>query len=210
MAKRLYDIFFASIGLLLLSPLFVVIAAVVKLADGGPIFFLQRRVGFQGRLFSIWKFRTMRVDAEKMGLSVTKDGDPRITPLGRWLRRTKLDELPQLWNVLKGEMSLVGPRPEVPKYVVCYTPEQMRVLDLKPGITDLATLVFRDEEALLKNAPDVESFYLNHCVPKKIELNLRHAQQANLWEDTKIILRTIFHRTAGERCDLFAAETVAR
>jgi lipopolysaccharide/colanic/teichoic acid biosynthesis glycosyltransferase len=191
-SKRWYDIFFAFTGLLLLSPLFSLIALFVKLSDGGPVFFLQRRIGLGGKPFWIWKFRTMVVNAEKLGASLTRDRDPRITPSGRFLRKTKLDELPQLWNVLKGEMSLVGPRPEVPKYVERFTRSQRDVLQLKPGITDLATLAFRDEEELLESARDVEAFYLNFCLPKKIELNLQYARQASCWEDTKIILQTLF------------------
>jgi lipopolysaccharide/colanic/teichoic acid biosynthesis glycosyltransferase len=189
--KRFYDLLFASIGLVLLSPILVLIAVVVKLSDGGPVFFCQQRVGLRGETFRIWKFRTMIVDAERSGLSVTKDGDARITRAGRILRKVKLDELPQLWNVFKGEMSFVGPRPEVPKYVERYTSEQRQVLSLKPGITDLATLEFRNEEELLKSAEDVELFYLSYCVPRKIELNLRYARTANLWQDSKIILQTL-------------------
>src|SRR5262245_5331247 len=121
----------------MLSPLLLAAALGVKLGDGGPVLFRQARVGRHGRPFQILKFRTMIVDAERAGLSITAAGDPRVTPVGRWLRRTKLDELPQLFNVLWGEMSFVGPRPEVPKYVACYTPEQRRVLELQPGITDV-------------------------------------------------------------------------
>lgn len=189
--KRFYDLFFSITGLLLLSPILLLIGALVKAHDRGPVFFRQRRIGFRGEPFYIWKFRTMIVDAEKSGLSVTKDGDERITPIGRVLRKLKLDELPQLINVAKGEMSLVGPRPEVPQYVARYNEAQKKVLELKPGITDLATLAFRNEETLLKSADDLENFYINFCVPKKIELNLRYAERANLWQDTKIILRTL-------------------
>jgi lipopolysaccharide/colanic/teichoic acid biosynthesis glycosyltransferase len=192
--KRFYDLFFSSLGLVLLSPLLVLIGVAVKFSDGGPVFFRQPRVGFRGEIFHIWKFRTMIVNAERIGLSVTRNGDPRITMIGRFLRKTKVDELPQLWNVFKGEMSLVGPRPEVPKYVDRYTPEQRKVLALKPGITDLATLEFRNEEELLKSVEDVESFYLAYCVPRKIELNLQYARKANLWRDSKIILQTLLPR----------------
>ncbi len=190
--KRSFDLFFATVGLLFLSPVFGLLAVAVKLSDGGPVFFVQQRVGQGGRLFGILKFRSMVVNAEKLGLSVTKDGDPRITRIGRFLRKTKLDELPQLWNVLRGEMSFVGPRPEVPRYVALYTAEQRQVLALKPGITDLATLEFRNEEELLRTAGDTEKFYLEYCVPRKIALNLAYAQQANLWRDVKIILKTLF------------------
>lgn len=189
--KRFYDLLFAGAGLLFLSPVFLLVSVGVKLSDGGPVFYRQQRVGQGGRLFWIWKFRSMVVNAERLGIAVTRDGDPRITRLGRILRKTKLDELPQLWNVLVGDMSLVGPRPEVPKYVERYTPSQRIILELKPGITDLATLRFRNEEELLRGAEDTERFYLEHCVPRKIELNLDYARRAGLWSDTVIILRTL-------------------
>lgn len=190
-AKRLYDLFFSCAGLLVLSPVFLVIAGLIKLADGGPIFFRQIRVGLGGRSFKIYKFRTMVPGAEQVGPSITKQGDARITRIGQLLRRTKLDELPQLWNVLQGEMSLVGPRPEVPRYVEGYTPEQREILRYKPGITDLATLRFRDEEALLANTGSPEAFYLQHCIPRKIKLNQEYAARANLLSDTWIIVRTL-------------------
>jgi lipopolysaccharide/colanic/teichoic acid biosynthesis glycosyltransferase len=190
--KRSFDICFSALGLLVLAPLGLLVAIAIKATDHGPIFYSQTRVGHLGSSFRIWKFRTMVVNADKLGLSVTKDGDPRITHIGRLLRKTKLDELPQLWNVLKGDMSFVGPRPEVPRYVACYTAAQKQVLDLKPGITDLATLEFRNEEDLLRTVDDTETFYIQHCIPRKIALNLAYAQGANLWEDTKIILRTLF------------------
>ena len=191
LAKRTYDVILAALGLLVLSPFLLLIALLMKLIDRGPILFLQRRVGQHGRPFWIWKFRTMVMGAEKHGPSVTKAGDQRVTTIGRILRKTKLDELPQLWNVLRGEMSFVGPRPEVPRYVAQYTTEQREVLNLKPGITDLATLEFRHEEDLLRNVPDTEKFYVEHCLPKKIELNLKYNRQANLWHDTQIIVRSL-------------------
>jgi lipopolysaccharide/colanic/teichoic acid biosynthesis glycosyltransferase len=201
--KRSHDIVFAALGLLILSPFLLVIALAVKLSDAGPVFFLQQRVGRYGRSFWIWKFRTMVVGAEKRGPSVTKAGDQRVTNLGRILRETKLDELPQLWNVLRGEMSFVGPRPEVPRYVARYTAQQREVLNLTPGITDLATLQFRHEEELLRNVPDAEKFYIECCLPKKIELNLEYNRNANLWQDTQIILRSVFpfgsHRVAPHK-----------
>jgi lipopolysaccharide/colanic/teichoic acid biosynthesis glycosyltransferase len=190
-AKRLYDVFFSSAGLVLLSPLFVLIAALIKIADGGAVFYRQVRVGLWGQPFRICKFRTMISTAEQAGPAVTKNGDARITWIGRMLRKTKLDELPQLWNVLKGEMSLVGPRPEVPRYVERYTPEQREILRCKPGITDLASLYFRDEEALLGHASNVEEFYVQHCVPRKLKLNQEYAARANLLSDTWIILQTV-------------------
>ena len=196
-AKRLYDVVFSFIGLLVLSPLFVLVAALIKLSDGGKAFYRQTRVGLHGRPFRIWKFRTMITAAEQAGPAITQEGDSRITRIGRVLRKTKLDEFPQLWNVLKGEMSLVGPRPEVPRYVERYTPEQREILRLKPGITDLASLCFRDEEALLGHATDVEEFYVQHCIPRKLKLNQEYAARASLLSDTWIILQTLCPYWAG-------------
>jgi lipopolysaccharide/colanic/teichoic acid biosynthesis glycosyltransferase len=190
-AKRLYDIVFSFGGLVVLSPLFLLIAVLIKAADDGEVFYRQLRIGFLGRPFRICKFRTMVAAAEQAGPCVTKAGDARITWIGRILRKTKLDELPQLWNVLKGEMSLVGPRPEVPRYVEHYTPEQREILRCRPGITDLASLYFRDEEALLGNAANLEEFYFQHCIPRKLRLNQEYAARANLLSDTWIIIQTL-------------------
>jgi len=190
-AKRLYDFIFSFCGLILLSPLLLVISALVKLADGGPVLYRQVRVGQGGRSFRIFKFRTMVANADQAGPLLTREGDARITRIGATLRRTKLDELPQLWNVLKGEMSLVGPRPEVPCYVRQYTPEQREILRCKPGITDLASLCFREEQALLGNTAGLETFYVQHCIPQKLRLNWEYAARANLLTDTWIILRTL-------------------
>jgi lipopolysaccharide/colanic/teichoic acid biosynthesis glycosyltransferase len=150
MAKCAFDLFFSVAGLLVLSPLLLLLAIAVKLSSRGPVLFRHRRIGQGGRPFDIVKFRSMVVNAENVGRSITPEGDPRITRMGRALRKAKLDELPQLWNVLVGDMSFVGPRPEVPRYVEKYTAEQRRVLALKPGITDLATLEFRNEEEMLR------------------------------------------------------------
>ncbi len=188
--KRLYDLVLAGLGLLILSPLLLFISLLIRFVDG-PIFFRQERVGQHGEVFRIWKFRTMVVDAERLGLSITARGDPRVTRLGKLLRKWKVDELPQLWNVLRGEMSFVGPRPEVPQYVGKYTEAQRRVLSLKPGITDIASLEFREEEALLSSSPDPERLYIDYCIRRKIELNLAYAAQANLWKDTQVILWTL-------------------
>src|SRR5438552_4692290 len=178
-AKRLFDIVGAALGLLILSPLALAIGCLIKLSDRGPIFYGQDRVGQFGKRFRIWKFRSMVVNADKLGPPLTQEEDRRITAIGRFLRRTKLDELPQLWNVLVGEISFVGPRPEVPRYVDQYTPEQREVLRLKPGITDMASMLFSNEQELLKGASDLEGFYLRHCLPKKIELNRQYAARAN-------------------------------
>jgi len=189
--KRVFDAFFSAAGLVLLSPLFLFIALAIKLADRGPVFYRQVRIGQYRIPFRIWKFRTMVPEADQCGLPVTGEGDKRVTRIGRILRRSKLDELPQLLNVLKGEMSLVGPRPEVARYVACYTPEQQEILQSKPGVTDLATLCFRDEEALLQSSSDTELFYIQHCLPRKLKLNQEYALKANLLTDTWIILRTV-------------------
>lgn len=181
--------------MLLTSPLLVVAFVAIKLDDAGPLFFRQTRVGREGRPFQILKLRTMRQGTA--GPSVTASGDPRVTRVGRWLRRTKLDELPQLWNVLVGEMSMVGPRPEVPRYVEQYTPAQREVLRLRPGITDEASIEFRNEEQLLAAAPEPEKFYIEHCVPRKIAINLAYAREASVARDFRVILRTVavlFHR----------------
>ena len=199
-AKRLCDLGFSLGGLVVLSPLLLLAAALIKLVDGGDIFFRQIRIGFQGRPFWMWKFRTMVAAAEQAGPAITRDGDARVTRIGRILRKTKLDELPQLWNVLKGDMSLVGPRPEVPRYVRRYTPEQREILRYKPGITDLASLCFRDEEALLRNADSVEEFYVQQCIPRKLRLNREYARRANLLSDVWIILQTLCPYWAGVLC----------
>src|ERR1017187_3241538 len=174
-SKRAFDIVCASIGLLVLAPVGLLIALWIKLSDHGPVFFRQTRIGQFGKPFRVWKFRSMAADADTSGEPLTKDEDPRITPVGRFLRKTKLNELPQLWNVLIGDMSFVGPRPEVARYVEHYTPEQREILKYKPGITELATLHFRNEEALLRGAADVDDFYIRLCLPRKIALNLRYA-----------------------------------
>ncbi len=181
-------------GVLILSPLLVLLALLIKVSDGGPVFYRQTRIGQYGKPFRIWKFRSMVMNADRLGPGIGKDGDPRITRVGRFLRKTKLDDLPQLFNVLAGNMSLVGPRPEVPEYVAQYTPQQRQVLALIPGITDLASIEFRNEEEMLDAAADTESFYVSHCIPKKIALNLAYAARANVWEDVKIIVRTILPR----------------
>lgn len=190
--KRLFDILCASLGLLVLAPLGLLIGLLVKLADRGPIFYGQIRIGQFGKPFRIWKFRSMVVNAEQIGAPLTSEDDPRITWLGRLLRKTKLDELPQLLNVLVGDMSLVGPRPELPRYVDLYTPEQREILKHKPGVTDVASLLFRNEEELLRGAGDLEGFYLRYCLPKKIELNRQYAGRATLLQDLWIIFQTLF------------------
>mgnify|MGYP001039078064 CR=1 FL=1 len=191
LSKRLFDLFWTLAGLCLLWPIFLLIALLIRLDDGGPVFFRQERVGHKGKPFHIWKFRTMVVDAEKLGMPITIGRDPRITSVGSWFRKYKLDELPQLLNVLTGEMSLVGPRPEVPDYVALYTPEQRAVLELRPGITDPASIQYKNENELLAQAPDPERAYVQEIAPEKIRLNLEYAAQATIGSDFAIILRTL-------------------
>ena len=189
--KRAFDICLAAAGLLLVLPCFAVVAILMKLTDRGPIFYRQTRIGRLGKPFTIWKFRTMVVGAEKIGALVTEGGDPRMTAIGRVLRNTKIDELPQLWNVLKGDMSFVGPRPQVPRYIERLSPAQREMLQHRPGITDMATLKFRNEQALLAGAADVDDFYIRYCLPRKIALNLQYARRASLLYDIWIILQTL-------------------
>jgi lipopolysaccharide/colanic/teichoic acid biosynthesis glycosyltransferase len=188
--KRAFDLLVTIPGLLLLSPLFLLIALWIKLDSHGPVFFRQTRIGKGEEPFRIFKFRTMVSDAERRGSLVTAGRDSRITRSGRVLRKLKLDELPQLFNVLRGEMSLVGPRPEVARYVALYTPEQKRVLTVPPGITGLTQVVFRDEETLLQGRTDVEKFYLDVVMPAKLKLDLSYIDTRSLGRDLQLIFQT--------------------
>jgi lipopolysaccharide/colanic/teichoic acid biosynthesis glycosyltransferase len=190
-AKRTFDLVGAGVGVVLLAPLLALLALLVKAEDGGPVFFRQERVGYRGRRFRVWKFRTMVPDAEARGLPLTVGGDPRVTRIGAWLRRLKLDELPQLFNVLVGDMSLVGPRPDVPRYVDLYRAPERRVLELVPGITDEASIRYLGESALLAAAPDPERNYLEEIAPEKIRLSLAYAARATVWTDLLVILATL-------------------
>lgn len=192
MSKRLFDLVCAALGLLLLSPLFLVLALWIKWDSPGPVFFRQTRVGRQGIPFAIHKFRSMGPDAEARGLQITVGADPRITRSGAFIRRYKLDELPQLLDVLVGTMSLVGPRPEVPRYVQCYSEEDRRiVLSVRPGITDLASIEFRDENGLLSGAADPEKAYVEDILPVKLAHYRRYVAERSFWGDIAIILKTI-------------------
>ncbi len=189
--KRILDLIAAFSGLVLLSPFIAATALAIKLHDGGPIFYRGGRVGRHGKLFHIFKFRTMVVNADRIGGPSTAGDDPRITPVGRALRRYKLDELPQLINVLKGEMSLVGPRPEVPQYVDLFTSEERAILSVQPGITDWASLWNSDEGAVLAGSPDPERTYLERIRPEKVRLQLEYVRRRNLWVDVTIIVQTV-------------------
>jgi len=187
--KRTFDVVAASLGLAMTSPLILAAAVAVKLESNGPAFYSGTRVGRNGRLFRIHKLRTMRVDAGSSGPAVTAADDVRVTALGRWLRRTKADELPQLLNVVKGEMSLVGPRPEHPDYVRHYTSEQRRLLAVRPGMTGPTALAYLDEEEALRGG-DAEAVYVREVMPRKLAADLEYIEKATFAGDLKILGQT--------------------
>lgn len=189
--KRIFDIVVSFVGLVILSPLFLILAIAIARDSKGPVFFKQTRVGRNGVPFKIYKFRTMVEDAEARGMQLTVGDDSRITNVGTFLRKTKIDELPQLINVFKGEMSFVGPRPEVPKYVGLYTEDQRQVLMVRPGITDLASIEYRNESELLATADNPEKVYIEEVMPRKIELNKKYIENISLCGDIRIIFRTL-------------------
>ena len=190
-AKRVMDIAISAAALCVLWPVFLLIALAIVIDDPGPVFYRQVRVGRGGRPFRIFKFRTMVVDADKKGLSITVGRDSRITRVGAFLRKTKLDELAQLLNVLCGQMSFVGPRPEVPRYVELYTPYQRQVLLVRPGITDYASIAYRNENDLLAGADDPEKMYIETIMPDKIELNMKYLREISPLADLRMILKTV-------------------
>lgn len=189
--KRALDLVSSAVGLIALSPLFVAVACCIKLTTHGPVFYRQVRLGKDGRKFRILKFRSMVVGASEDGLGITVSGDHRVTAVGRFLRHYKIDELPQLWNVLLGEMSLVGPRPELPIYVANYTAEQRLVLSARPGITDPASLAYRREEEILASHGDPEQFYRTEILPDKLTRNLRYLRRVSLCGDLRIVSETV-------------------
>jgi lipopolysaccharide/colanic/teichoic acid biosynthesis glycosyltransferase len=190
MIKRAFDLLVAVAGLIVLAPLFAVAAVLIKLDSSGPVFYKGDRIGKDGVPFKIYKFRTMVIRADQMGAALTHQGDPRVTRVGRFLRDWKIDEILQLINVLRGEMSLVGPRPEAPGYVAHYTPEQMRVLEVKPGITGLTQVQFRHEEALLSSCDDPEGEYLARIMPHKLAIDLQYIKTRSFGLDLRLILDT--------------------
>lgn len=194
--KRALDIIASGAGLLVLSPLLLLIGCAIWLDDAGPALYRQERIGRGGRPFGLWKFRTMVVGADRAGLPLTIGRDRRITRVGAWLRRTKLDELPQLLNVLQGSMSLVGPRPEVPRYVAHYDPAQRRVLDFVPGLTAAASIKYRREADLLAEVPNPERHYRDVILPDKIRIDLAYATRATVWSDVVLIFSTFLHLSA--------------
>lgn len=191
MSKRIFDWLASSLGLVLLAPMLLVLAGWIKLDSPGPVFFRQERVGRGGKLFRIHKFRTMVTDAERRGLQITVGADARVTSVGQWLRKYKLDELPQLLDVWLGHMSLVGPRPEVPRYVACY-PAKVRdvVLSVRPGITDRASIEFKDENLILGRAADPDKAYVEEVLPIKLKYYVEYIETNSLLGDVKLIIRT--------------------
>jgi lipopolysaccharide/colanic/teichoic acid biosynthesis glycosyltransferase len=199
--KRVVDVLLSAMALTLLSPVFLVVAVLIKLDSPGPVFYRSRRVGWRGKTFLMYKFRSMVTDAEKIGGPNTPADDPRITKMGRYVRRFNLDELAQLVNVLKGEMSIVGPRPEVPQYVALFTREEKAILSVRPGITDWATLWIRDEGKVLAGTEDPEKAYLEKIWPEKHRLALEYVRNHSLGVDFEIMLKTLkvhlFDRMTG-------------
>lgn len=188
--KRIFDILLSGIGLLLLSPLFFVLALWIKCDSHGPVFYKQLRVGRGNRDFTLYKFRSMTVGSNRKGLITVGRDDPRVTRAGYYIRKYKFDELPQLINVFKGDMSLVGPRPEVRKYIEMYTPEQMKILTMRPGITDPASIKYRNENELLATTEHPEEFYIKVIMQDKLAINLQYLESHTLFKDFKIILNT--------------------
>ena len=188
--KRLFDILASGLGLVCLSPLFAALAVWIKLDSRGPVFYRQVRVGKGNKDFRIFKFRSMRPDSDKLGLITVGGRDPRVTCSGYYIRKYKLDELPQLINVFIGDMSLVGPRPEVRKYVDMYSPDQLHVLDVRPGITSLASLRYRNENEVLAKAEDPDKCYIEKVMPDKLAIDLEYVRKATLWNDIKLIFST--------------------
>ena len=190
MIKRLFDLFFSLIWVIVLSPLLLIIAILIKISSPGPVFYRGLRAGKNFKPFKIFKFRTMKAEAEKLGGPSTAGDDPRLTRIGKFLRKWKIDELPQLLNVIKGEISLVGPRPEVLEYAKLYQGEEKIVYTIKPGITDFASLWDVHEEEILKGSPDPEKTYLEKIRPEKVKLQMKYLKETSLYTDIKIIWRT--------------------
>lgn len=197
--KRITDIVWSLLGLFLLAPVFFLISLVIKFDSRGSVFFRQIRIGLGGREFYICKFRTMYPEAERQGLQITVGNDLRITKVGRFLRKYKMDELPQLFNVLSGDMSFVGPRPEVPRYVSRYDNEQREILKVRPGITDPAALAYLDESRLLALSENPEKTYQEEILPAKLVLSRKYLQEISLWTDIKLIMETIWKIGTGIR-----------
>lgn len=196
--KRFFDIVVSLLGILVTSPILLVVSLLIKLTSKGPVFYKQERIGKGEKPFFILKFRTMVVNADQQGLKITVDGDKRITGVGEFLRKSKLDELPQLFNVLFGQMSLVGPRPEVKEYVDLYTEQQKKVLSVRPGITDYASVCFRNENEILAQAEDPQKEYIEHIMPLKLRYNQKYIEEMGVFTDLKLIFLTVYVILGGE------------
>jgi len=195
--KRYFDFFVSIVSLVILLPVFLLVAVAIKLEDGGPVFFFQERVGRNFSTFKVVKFRTMTTDPQVAGPLVTSENDKRITKVGKILRKLKIDELPQIFNVLRGEMSIVGPRPEVPKYVKLFEKEYRKLLTVRPGMTGYASVVFRNEEQILSRYTEPETAYVTEILPKKIKLELIYVSRVSFIFDIKIFLWTFLKVIAG-------------
>lgn len=191
MLKRSFDLLVSLIALVLLAPLFLILALIIKLTSRGPVFYRGSRVGRGGNIFLMHKFRSMVVNADQIGTHLTPQGDPRVTKIGRLLRKTKIDELPNILDVLKGNMSFVGPRPESPLYARYYNERQKRVLDVRPGMVGPAQIKYRHEELILKNKEDPDKFYIQELMPKKVEIDLDYIEKMGFLLDINILLRTL-------------------
>jgi len=190
--KRLFDIILSVFGLVIISPIFIVISFLIVLTSKGPVFYIQERIGRNSKPFKLFKFRSMRVGSDKKGLLTLGDNDSRVTKVGYFIRKSKIDELPQLINVLLGDMSFVGPRPEVEKYGSLYDDNQKQILKVRPGITDLASIKYRDEAEMLNKQEDPESYYIKVIMPDKVNINLDYIKKANFFSDIKVIFLTFF------------------
>jgi len=197
--NTVFDRLCAAVGLVVLTPLFAIAAAIILLEDGSPVFFRQKRIGRHAETFWLWKFRSMRVTSS--GPKVTAAGDSRLLCVGALLRKYKIDELPQLWNVLKGEMSLVGPRPEVPEFVDPSSAVWRQVLEARPGITDLATLTYRNEEDILGTADNPEQYYRQHILPKKLQVTIEYLSYRSFSSDIRVLLKTMRYSVAPRGFD---------
>jgi len=196
--KRIFDFLVSLVLMILTSPIWLVAALRIKFYDHGPVFYRAQRIGLQGKTFVMHKFRTMVLNADQIGASSTSEDDPRIMPVGKWMRRWKIDELPQLYDVFRGKMSLVGPRPQVQWAVERYSPEEREVLSVRPGITDWASIVYSNEGEILKGFSDADEAYLRLIHPTKMRLALQYVKKVSLWTDFQIILATLLS-VAGKR-----------
>ena len=197
--KRFLDVILSVLVLIILSPLFIIIAIIITCESRGGVIYSQTRVGRYNKDFKLLKFRTMYTGSDQKGLITVGEHDARITPFGYFLRKSKMDEFPQLLNIIKGDMSIVGPRPEVRHYVDMYTEEQLKVLSVRPGLTDFASLVYIDENKLLENQEDPEEFYIKEMMPRKLELNLKYIEQQSVKTDAILVFKTLKAIVSGKR-----------